>query len=215
MSSRSTSDADALAHHARDLGVDVAAEHAAAVVAYVNAMLDENTRVNLTAVRDRDAALVLHALDALGLLLVEHDASEALDLGTGNGFPGVAVAICDPDSHVTLLDRTRKKLDAIDRALATADVAREGLTCLHADASQLPALHPGSRYSLITCRAVGAPTAIAKLAAPLLTPSGRLALWLAEDTEAPEQLGKLRRREIAEYELPAPAGRRRRIATYS
>lgn len=201
---------------ARAIGCEIAPDSAEKLVAYLDAMLDENTRVNLTAVRDRESALLLHALDSLGLGLVACDPSRALDLGTGNGFPGIAIHALFPTAHVTLLDRTRKKVAAIERALRRAEIDDARVHALADDAAQLPAHGGRASFRLITARAVATPKEVGKLAAPLLEREGVLALWLSEDAEAPEKLaGGLVRREVSEYDLPEPANRTRRIAAYT
>jgi len=49
------------------------------------------------------SALVSHAVDALAVQLAGLTPRRVLDLGTGNGFPGIAVAALWPDAEVVLL----------------------------------------------------------------------------------------------------------------
>ncbi len=200
---------------ARALGCALEQDAATRLLAYLDAMLDENTRVNLTAVRDRDAAIVRHALDSIALGTVVVDPTRSLDLGTGNGFPGVAIACLHPSAHVTLLDRTQKKVRAIQRCLDRSGFDAERVQAKALDAAQLPAHDGSGAFSLITARAVAAPDALAKLATPLLSKAGRLALWLAEGTPAPDRLLDLGLVSRVDYELPQPAARQRAIAVYA
>jgi 16S rRNA (guanine527-N7)-methyltransferase len=199
---------------AATLGVEVQPAGAALLVRYLDAMLAENLHVNLTAIRDPGQALVLHALDslALGLALAEPPA-RLLDLGTGNGFPGVAALALWPGCRVTLCDRTQKKVAAVARALAAAAVAGAGAEAV--DAAQAPALRPEWRqaFAAVTVRAVGAPAAVAALASPLLAPGGALVLWLDAGAHAPGVKG-FEPARVREYALPAPAARTRRVACY-
>lgn len=76
---------------AKALGAELDEPRAARLLAYLDAMLTLNEQINLTAVRDREQAVVLHALDGLAFARTGLHPRHALDLGTGNGFPGVAV----------------------------------------------------------------------------------------------------------------------------
>lgn len=190
---------------------------AAALEPYLRALLEENQHINLTAVRDLDAARVLHVLDSLAIGALDLEPPRrCLDLGTGNGFPGVALATLFPDTQLTLLDRTRKKLLAIERVLAAAGLDA-AITTVHADAAQAPRTHPELRqhFDLVTARAVAAPDVVAPLAAPFIAPGGHLVLWLDRQTPAPVTLPGFERVAMHSYDLPEPAARRRSLACYA
>lgn len=187
------------------------------LLAYLDAMLDENQRINLTAVRERAAAVLFHALDslALGSRVLRVNTASCLDLGTGNGFPGVAVACLFPDAEVVLMDRTLKKLKAIERALAVAGFDPERVRTEQLDAAAAPAHGHGRRYDLVTARAVGEPQVIAQLALPLIKGGGGFLCWMSVEQRAASPLPKAyRNSRYFEYELPAPASRQRILARF-
>lgn len=199
------------------MGVRLAAEGAAALSGYLDAMLAENAHINLTAIRDPGQARVLHALDSLAIgKLGLDEPGRVFDLGTGNGFPGVAVHALWPAAEVVLCDRTQKKAEAIKRILAAAGWPAR-VQALGVDAAQIPGLQPDWRgvFDVATARAVGEPAAIAAMARPLLGPGGLLVLWLDADAELPET-GKGAPRGFkslgaTRYELPEPARRVRQL----
>lgn len=183
---------------------------------YLRLLLVENEHLNLTSIRDFDTARILHVQDSLAIrdLHLYPSPRRCLDLGSGNGFPGVALALLYPDADVVLLDRTAKKLAAIERVLAAVPIT--GITTVHADATHAPHTHPAfaSAFDLIIARALGSPELVARLAAPLCARGGRLVLWLDAERRAPTTLGRFRRARVHAYELPAPAPRHRRLALY-
>ena len=76
-------------------------------------LLDElerwNRKVNLTAIRDRGEMITAHLLDSLvAAPLLE--GKTVLDVGTGPGFPGLPLAIVQPERQFTLLDSNNKKI---------------------------------------------------------------------------------------------------------
>lgn len=84
---------------------------------FVDLLLRENRRVNLTAVREPTDVWRLHICESLALLpLIDKTRTQTmLDLGSGGGLPGIPLACACDRLHVVLLDATRKKLDACDR----------------------------------------------------------------------------------------------------
>lgn len=207
-------DGPTLQAQAEALGSTLGPDAAEGLLRYLDAMLEVNQQVNLTAIRDREQAVVLHALDGLALGRLPLQPQHVLDLGTGNGFPGVAVAALHPRASVVLLDRTQKKIRAIGACLLTARLP--DVETLALDAAQAPALRRELRaaFDLVTARAVGTPDAVAELAAPLCRPGGSLVLWLDQDAPSPDRLGPFRLQRREEYSLPEPAARQRVLAWY-
>jgi len=202
---------------AANIGCEIPLDRAELLLAYLDAMLEENKSINLTAVREREAAVIFHALDslAMGNKAFELRPMSCLDLGTGNGFPGVAIACLFPRAKVLLMDRTLKKLKAIERAVATAGFEADQFTTIQMDASEALAHGYGKNFDLITTRAVGPAREMGILSKPLLQKGGQLLCWLSEGVEvAPALPGDLRKAGNLEYTLPAPAERVRRLVSY-
>jgi 16S rRNA (guanine527-N7)-methyltransferase len=207
--------AERLRKLAAELPLAVGLEPCRQLVAYLDAMLELNEKVNLTAIREPEPALLMHALDSLAAGLCGGEATRIAELGSGNGFPGVALALLWPKAEVALIEKTGKKCKAIEKALAAAGLER--VQVVHADAQQIPALMPElqQRFDLLAARALGPPATVARLAAPLAANDARLLLWLDEDARPNAALpGNFVRASWHHYELPAPAARWRRIADY-
>lgn len=87
------------------------------LAAFLDQLLAENSKLNLTAIRDAQDAWVLHILDSLALrpLLLGRAAKRVVDLGTGGGVPGGPLACVLPEVQFRLIDGTRKKIDAVAR----------------------------------------------------------------------------------------------------
>ena len=192
-------------------------EAAERLLAYLDAMLDENRRINLSGVREREPAVMFHALDSLaaGSAALGIETRSCLDIGTGNGFPGVAVACLFPDAEVTLMDRTLKKLKAIERALEAAEISTDRVRCEQLDAVEGRAHGHFRRYDLVTARAVGEPRAVGLLARPLLRTGGNFLCWMSAEQRATILAPRAYQEpQYVEYDLPAPAERRRVLARY-
>ena len=112
-------------------------EKASALLSYLDLVLERNEHINLTAVRDRDEALVKHVLDSLEIAdLPEYkEAKKIIDVGTGAGFPGALLAIVSPDKEFILLDSTLKRLRVIDEFAETLNISN--LKTVHARAEEI------------------------------------------------------------------------------
>lgn len=207
-------DADRWIAAAKELGAELPKDRAERLLAYLDAMLALNEHINLTAVRDRDAAAVLHVLDGLAFARTGLRPHHLLDLGSGNGFPGVAIAALHPETAVVLMDRTQKKVRAIGSCLVQSGFGE--VETLTLDAAQAPTLQPDLRHAfdVVVARAVGRPEAVAPLAEPLCRPRGHFVMWLEVDAEVPTKIGRFRRDKVIDYQLPEPAARHRRLAVW-
>ena len=108
-------------------GVPIALDSIATLNVYHDMLIDWNTRMDLTSVPDADIA-GRHFLDSLLPLTKTEFFPEGLrliDVGTGAGFPGLALAIARPDFTVTLLEAQGKRcqfLNAVCEALRLQNV---------------------------------------------------------------------------------------------
>lgn len=158
------------------LGLQVSEEALALLVAYLDLLLEANTRFNLTAVRDRDEAWRRHIIDSLTLLpfLDEVPAGgRVVDVGAGGGLPGIPIAVARPDLRVTLVESTGKKA----RFLAEC-VQRLGLTQCRVAAERAEALARDPRhrqgYDVAVCRAIGPLVRVLEWTLPLVRIGGLL-----------------------------------------
>jgi len=142
-----------------------------------------------------------------------------IDVGTGGGFPGLAVAIALPGARLTLVDSVGRKLEAVGamaQALGLAD--RVQLRC---ERVELTGRDPDCRglHDLALARAVAAAPVVAEYLVPLLAPKGDALLyrgqWTEQDGEELERALVPLRARIArqeQRELPADRGRRTVLA---
>lgn len=79
---------------------------------YANFLAEYNKKVNLTAITEPEAIATAHFADSL-LTLTALELPQGctfIDVGSGAGFPGVALKIARPDIELTLLDSLNKRL---------------------------------------------------------------------------------------------------------
>jgi 16S rRNA (guanine527-N7)-methyltransferase len=145
---------------------------------YVNAVMAAPHSLGLTAAKDHAEFWERHVLDALKVLsllppaLHEHPL-RLIDIGSGNGVPGIPVAIAVPKWQVFLLDSNSKKIGFIDTFCKSNRLENVETIVDRAEAAgHMPELR--EQFDIAFARALGKlPTAL-ELAAPFLKRQGIL-----------------------------------------
>lgn len=108
----------------REFHVQLTPEQVTAVQRYMTMLLAWNEKVNLTAIRDPLEILYRHFCESMyAAATLPLGVDRLADVGSGGGFPGLALKIARPELHVSLIESNVKK------ATFLAEVVRElGLT---------------------------------------------------------------------------------------
>ncbi len=157
---------------------------------YAERLIETNKVMNLTAIVEEDEVARLHFLDSSSILtLADFSGKRVIDVGTGAGFPGLALKICDPSLSLVLLDSLDKRLGFLRstcEALGFPDVR-----CVHARAEEIP---DGFResFDFAVSRAVARLNVLCELCLPYVKTGG---LFIA--MKGPEHSEELREAERA------------------
>jgi 16S rRNA (guanine527-N7)-methyltransferase len=141
------SPAERLVKDAATLGVALSDADAARLCLLVEQLARWNRRYNLTAVSARADMLTHHVLDSLA---VHPDLAgdRIADVGTGAGFPGLPLAVCNPQRQFTLIDSTAKKIRFVSHAARLLGL--DNVTGLQA---RVEALQPEVPFDTVVARA--------------------------------------------------------------
>lgn len=128
-----------------------------------------------TTVNDAQRATDVHLADSLVALEIEavRAASQIADIGSGAGFPGLALAVALPGAAVSLVESQRRKCEFLERVCLAAEVenARVVLTRAEEWSDGI------SRNDVVVVRALAAQPVVLEYAAPLLRLGGALVDW--------------------------------------
>jgi 16S rRNA (guanine527-N7)-methyltransferase len=154
-----------------------------------------------TAVRAPEAAVDTHVADSLAALEIDAIRAAAViaDLGSGAGFPGVALAIALPSAELRLVESQRRECEFLERMCAAAEVENASVVWGRAEEWR----EGLASNDAVVARALAAQPVVLEYAAPLLRPGGTLVDWRGRRApqeeraalEAAEELG-LRRAEV-------------------
>lgn len=163
-----------------------------------------NARIDLTAARSEDELVDLMVSDAVALLPHVPHGARVVDVGTGAGAPGLALALLRPDLHVTLVEPLAKRISFLRTVLGT--VGRADVVLAHERGEAFAVRHPHA-FDVAISRATLAPAAWVPLGLAL---AGRAWALLAKD--APPEVPGARLREDVSYTWPVTAAGRRAVA---
>jgi 16S rRNA (guanine527-N7)-methyltransferase len=166
-----------------------------------NRLLDElerwNKKVNLTAIRDREEMVTHHVLDSLSAQPLLQG-KRILDVGTGAGFPGLPLAIVEPDRQFELVDGNNKKIMFVQHAALTL-----GLSNVTAVKARTEDYAPAERFDTVIARAVGPLARLVEIAGHHVREDGVfVALKGRYPAEELEELPKRWAYEVAELDVP-------------
>ena len=168
--------ADAPGAHRRHLErLGLAGAALDALSRYLDLLSDWSARVNLTGARDaseRVRLLVAPVVPAAGL----PGPGPLLDVGSGNGSPGLVLALLRPDLPVTLLEPRQRRWAFLREAARAAGAP---------NVSALRARHdgyPGPPAATVTLRALALPLSALS---PLVRSSGRALFFGGAPCSAP------------------------------
>ena len=180
---------------------------------------DWNSRVNLTRLVEGEDFWIAQVFDSLWPLLPElmspDTARRCIDVGTGGGFPGLAVAIALPGAELTLVDSVGRKTAAV--AAMAKSLGFGDRVLVRTERVERTGQDPSCRgtFDLAMARAVGAAPVVAEYLVPLLRRSGEGLLYRGrwhdtDDLELQSALTLLKARslKLQRMELPSERGAR-------
>jgi len=145
-----------------------------------------NRKVNLTAIRKREEMITAHLLDSLIVApLVEGES--VLDVGTGPGFPGLPLAIVQPERRFTLLDSNLKKIMFVQHVAGLL-----GLENVSAHRARAEDYAPGHGFDTVIARALAALPRLVEIAGHHVGENG---VFVAMKGRYPDE-------ELDEFEKP-------------
>jgi 16S rRNA (guanine527-N7)-methyltransferase len=153
---------------AAEMGLALGAERGEALLRLVDNVEAANAQFNLTAIRDRADMLYKHVLDSLSLQRYLRGTRLA-DVGTGAGFPGLPLAIVNPERRFSLIEATGKKARFVSQT--AQHLGCSNVEVVHARAESY---RPFELFDTVMARALSSLADFVAYAGHLCAPEGRL-----------------------------------------
>ena len=103
-----------------EVGLDLTEQQYNQFIMYMRLLQEWNEKINLTAITEDEEVIKKHFIDCIKAFKSNavKNAKTVIDVGTGAGFPGLPIAIMNPNIKVTLLDSLNKRINFLDTVIA-------------------------------------------------------------------------------------------------
>lgn len=192
------------------LGVFLTEKQIDQFMKYYELLIEKNKVMNLTAITEYEDVLKKHFVDSVSIVKAM-DLScgmSVIDVGTGAGFPGLALKLAFPELKVTLLDSLNKRIQFLNEVIEKIGV--DGVETIHGRAEDFA--KPGKlreKYDLCVSRAVANLSTLCEYCLPFVKVGGffisykseKISEELAEAKKAVSVLGGNVEKQV-EFMLP-------------
>ena len=176
----------------KKIGLQYTDEKIDNLVKYLEYLIEYNKHTNLTAIRDTKDAIEKHFLDSLLLqnLLDEKKGRKAIDIGTGAGFPGMVLAIFNPEMEFVLMDSVGKKTIFLQKVKELLNLSN--VTVINSRAEDYITEENRESFDIGLCRGVNKLNVILEYMIPFIEIGGHfLAQKMAGTDETDEAINAL------------------------
>lgn len=157
----------------REFEIEIDSEKNNKLEKYRELLLEWNSFMNLTAITEEDDVNIKHFLDSLTIFKTgELDGKKSvIDVGTGAGFPGIPMAIQNPDLEVTLLDSLNKRIKFLNKVVEETEL--ENVTTYHGRAEEYARKKEfRDAFDVSVSRAVANMATLSEYTLPYVKPGG-------------------------------------------
>lgn len=159
---------------------------------YYEMLVERNQFVNLTAITEYEDVMKKHFVDSISLIKA-YDVKKqttVIDVGTGAGFPGLALKIAYPELKMTLLDSLNKRIQFLDDVMK--ELKLTDIKTIHGRAEDFA--RPDKlreKFDLCVSRAVANLSTLSEYCLPFVKENGCFISYKSEKvTEEIEAAGK-------------------------
>lgn len=140
---------------------------------YYKLICEWNERINLTSITDETEAAYKHFVDCISCFKcgkIEKN-SKIIDVGTGAGFPGIPLKICDNSLDITLMDSLNKRINFLNEVITSLSLSR--INAIHARAEELGKNKKHrEKYDVCVSRAVANLASLSEICLPFVRIGG-------------------------------------------
>jgi 16S rRNA (guanine527-N7)-methyltransferase len=135
---------------------------------YLATLKKWNKVYNLTAINEDADIIVKHFLDSLSVNQYIQNSGRILDVGTGAGFPGLILAVFNPEKSFVLVDGVSKKISFLQEMIGKLNL--KNVIAVHTKVEQYKV---AEQFDIIISRAFADIKKMTKLTSHLIKDGGK------------------------------------------
>lgn len=151
---------------------------------YYELLVEWNGFMNLTAITEFEDVMKKHFVDSLSLIKAFDVTKKVsvIDVGTGAGFPGLALKIAFPNLRITLLDSLNKRIQFLNEVIQ--QLGLEGIETIHGRAEDFAKPDKlREKFDLCVSRAVANLSTLSEYCLPYVKVGGQFIPYKSEKME--------------------------------
>ena len=156
--------------------ISLSDEATGSLLTYLELLLRWNRRINLTSIRTPEECVTRHFGESFLLSRIVPLQGRLLDIGSGAGFPGLAVKLIAPQLEAVLLEPVAKKRAFLKETARACGM--RWVKVLGERMEEFSCSEDHGQFDIVTVRAVGGLEAVVPAAENLLADCGNLCLWV-------------------------------------
>ena len=148
---------------------------------YYEMLVEWNEFMNLTAITEYNEVMKKHFIDSISLIKAYDvtKSAKVIDVGTGAGFPGLALKIAYPNLQVTLLDSLNKRIQFLNEVIDKLQL--DGVETIHGRAEDFAkAGKLRETFDLCVSRAVANLSTLSEYCLPFVKVGGQFISYKSE-----------------------------------
>ena len=156
-----------------EAGLDLSEYQYNQFIKYMRLLQEWNEKVNLTAITEDEEVIKKHFIDCIKAFKSKpiREAKSIIDVGTGAGFPGVPIAIMNPNTKVTLLDSLNKRINFLNTVIN--DLGLTNVITIHSRAEDgARKIELREKFDVATSRAVANMAVLSEFCMPYVRVNG-------------------------------------------
>lgn len=166
---------------AQVLGITLSEKQISQFMRYYEMLVEWNENVNLTAITEYDDVMKKHFIDSISLVkaIDMNKDMTLIDVGTGAGFPGLALKIAFPNLKVTLLDSLNKRINFLNAVIDELEL--KNIDTVHGRAEDFAKPDKlREKFDLCVSRAVANLTTLSEYCLPFVKVGGKFIPYKSE-----------------------------------
>lgn len=182
---------DLMKEAALEAGMNLSEHQYEQFIKYMRLVQEWNEKINLTAITEDEEVIKKHFIDCIKAFKSEEikNAKTLIDVGTGAGFPGLPIAIMQPELKVTLLDSLNKRINFLNTVVR--ELGLKNVVTIHSraeDGARKPELR--EKFDIATSRAVANMAVLSEFCMPYVKVGGHFVALKGPSIDEELQDGK-------------------------